>query len=126
MSAYMWCNIWHLYPVDIVVSADHMIKSVLPVHCHKGHSIIIIEKEPTVAINGFFHFWSIPVLDNCLKHFCYILLLLAVPLFRHQSLWLIYRISDVLCNWWSIFTVLFSRSMFFSVSPQNSDIRVPV
>ena len=43
VSAYMRCDVWHLHPVDVIVSADHMIESVLPMHCHKWHSIIIIE-----------------------------------------------------------------------------------
>lgn len=46
--------------------------TVLPVHCHKGHSIVIVKQESTVAINGFFHFRSIPVFDDCSKHFCHI------------------------------------------------------
>ena len=47
--------------------------TVLPVHCHKGHSIVIVKQESTVAINGFFHFESISVLADCLKHLCHIL-----------------------------------------------------
>ena len=39
----MGCNVWHLHPVNVIVSANHMIESVLPVHCHKWHSIIIIK-----------------------------------------------------------------------------------
>ena len=72
MSAYMRRDVWHLHPIDIIVSPNHMIESVLPVHCHKWHSIVIVEKESTVAINGFFHFRSIPVFDDCSKHFCHI------------------------------------------------------
>lgn len=73
MSAHMRRDVWHLHPIDIIVSADHVVESVLPVHCYKWHSIIIVEKESTIAINGFFHFRSIPVLDDCLKHLCHIL-----------------------------------------------------
>ena len=69
----MRCDIWHLHSINVIVSADHMIKSVLPVHCHKGHSIVIVKQESTVAINGFFHFESISVLADCLKHLCHIL-----------------------------------------------------
>ena len=43
VSAYMRCDVWHLHPVDVIVSADHMIESVLPMHCHKWHSIIIVK-----------------------------------------------------------------------------------
>ena len=38
VSAYMRRNVWHLHPVNVIVSANHMIESVLPVHCHKWHS----------------------------------------------------------------------------------------
>ena len=43
VSAYMKRDVWHLHPVNIIVSADHVIESMLPMHCHKWHSIIIIE-----------------------------------------------------------------------------------
>ena len=72
MSAYMRCNVWHLHPVDIIVSADHMIETMLPVHCHKWHSIIIVKQESTISIYGFLHFRCISVLNNCLKHLCHI------------------------------------------------------
>ena len=32
VSAYMRRNVWHLHPVDVIVSADHMVEAVLPVH----------------------------------------------------------------------------------------------
>ena len=73
MSAYMRCNIWHLHPVDVIVSADHMIETMLPVHCHKWHSIIIVKQESAISIYGFLHFRCISVLDDCLKHLCHIL-----------------------------------------------------
>ena len=38
VSAYMRCDVWHLNSVNIIISTDHMIESVLPVHCHKWHS----------------------------------------------------------------------------------------
>ena len=41
----MRCNVWHLHPVDIIVPSNHMIESVLPVHCHKWHSIIIVKQK---------------------------------------------------------------------------------
>ena len=43
VSAYVRCNIWHLYSVNVIVSANHMIKAVLPMHCNKWHSIIIVK-----------------------------------------------------------------------------------
>ena len=88
VSAYMRRDVWHLHPINVIVSADHVVESVLPVHCYKGHSIVIVKQESTVAINGFFHFGSIPVLDDCLKHLCHILCD-RQPLFRH--LFLLFR-----------------------------------
>ena len=123
----MWRDIRHLHSVNVIVSTDHMIESVLPVHCHKWHSIIIVKQESAISIYGLLHFRCISVLNNCLKHLCHILcdwqyscsgIRLCVSM--------MYRISDVLCNGWSIFTVLFSKSTSFSVNPQNSDIRIPV
>ena len=69
----MRCNVWHLHPVNIIVSADHMIKAVLPVHCHKWHSIIIVKQESAISIYGLLHFRCISVLNNYLKHLCHIL-----------------------------------------------------
>ena len=43
VSANMRRNVWYLHPVDVIVSANHMIESVLPVHCYKWHSIIIVK-----------------------------------------------------------------------------------
>ena len=48
MSAYMRRDIWQLHPVDVIVSADHMIETMLPVHCYKWHSIIIVKQESTI------------------------------------------------------------------------------
>ena len=58
VSAYMRCNVWHLHPVNVIVSADHMIKAVLPVHCHKWYSIIIVKQESAISIYGLLHFLS--------------------------------------------------------------------
>ena len=69
----MRCNVWHLHPVDVIVSADHMIETMLPVHCHKWHSIIIVKQESAISVYSFLHFRCISVLDNCLKHLCHIL-----------------------------------------------------
>ena len=66
-------DIWQLHPVDVIVSADHMIETMLPVHCHKWHSIIIVKQESAISIYGFLHFRCISVLDDCLKHPCHIL-----------------------------------------------------
>lgn len=73
MSAYMRRNVWQLHPVDVIVSADHMIETMLPVHCHKWHSIIIVKQESAISIYGFLHFRCISALDDCLKHLYHIL-----------------------------------------------------
>ena len=73
VSAYMRRDIWHLHPVDVIVPANHMIKSVLPMHRNKWHSIIIVKQESTISIYGFLHFRCISILDDCLKHLCHIL-----------------------------------------------------
>lgn len=64
----MRCNVWHLHPVDIIVSAYHVVESVLPVHCHKWHSIIIVKQKSTISIYSFLHFRCISILNDCLKH----------------------------------------------------------
>lgn len=58
VSAYMRRDIWHLHPVDVIVSADHMVETMLPVYCHKWHSIIIVKQESTISIYGLLHFLS--------------------------------------------------------------------
>ena len=35
-----------------------MIETMLPVHCHKWHSIIIVKQESTISIYGLLHFLS--------------------------------------------------------------------
>ena len=51
-------DIWQLHPVDIIVPSNHMIETMLPVHCHKWHSIIIVKQESTISIYGLLHFLS--------------------------------------------------------------------
>ena len=64
MSAYMRRDIWHLHPVDVIVSADHMIETMLPVHCHKWHSIIIVKQESAISIYELLLFQCISVLND--------------------------------------------------------------
>ena len=73
VTAHMRRDVRYLHPVDIVVPAYHMIESVLPVHCHKWHIIFIIEKESSITINNLFDLRRHSVLNDCLKHLCYIL-----------------------------------------------------
>lgn len=55
VSAYMRRNVWHLHPVNVIVSADHMIESMLPMHRNKWHSIIIVKQESAISIYGLLH-----------------------------------------------------------------------
>ena len=73
VTAHMRRDVRHLHPVDIVVPADHMIESMLPMHCHQRHIIFIVEKESAIAINYLFNLGRYSVLNNCLKHLCHIL-----------------------------------------------------
>lgn len=73
VSAYMRSDVWHLYPVDIIIPAYHVIESMLPMHCHQKHIIFIVEKESSIAINHLFDLGRYSVLNDCLKHLCYIL-----------------------------------------------------
>ena len=64
MSAHMRHDIWQLHPVDVIVSADHMIESMLSMHRNKWHSIIIVKQESAISIYGLLHFWCISVLND--------------------------------------------------------------
>lgn len=55
MSANMRSDAWHLHSVNIIVPADHVVESVLPVHCHQRIAIIIAEKDliyPSITISS--------------------------------------------------------------------------
>ena len=66
-------DVWHLHPVDVIVSTDHMVEAVLPVHRNKWHSIITVKQESAISIYGLLHFRCISVLNDRLKHLCHIL-----------------------------------------------------
>lgn len=70
MTAYMGCDIGHLYLINLVVPAHHTVKSVFPVHGNHRHSVLIQKKKSSVSTYHFLHliFWSI--LNDCSKHFC--------------------------------------------------------
>ena len=69
----MRSDVRHLHPVDIIVPADHVIESVLPMHCHQRHIIFIVEQESTIAINNLLNLGWYSVLNDCLKHLRHIL-----------------------------------------------------
>ncbi len=73
MTAHMWSDVRYLHSINIVVSANHPIESMLPVHCHKWIAIIIVEKKYGMTVNYFFHLRWLPVLNNGLEHLCHIL-----------------------------------------------------
>lgn len=67
----MRSDVWHLHSVNIVVPANHTIEPMLPMHCHKWISRIIIEKESGVTINHLFQLRWFSVLNNSLEHLCH-------------------------------------------------------
>lgn len=73
VSAHMRRDVRHLHPVDVIVPADHVIESVLPVHCHQRHIIFIVEKESTISINHLLDFGWYSILNDSLKHLRHIL-----------------------------------------------------
>ena len=73
VTAHMRRDVWHLHPINVIVSANHMIESMLPVHRNKWHSIIIVKPESAISVYRFFNLRCISVLDDCLKHLCHIL-----------------------------------------------------
>ena len=73
MSAYMWFDIRHLHSVDVIVSTNHMVEPMLPMHRYKWLSIFIVGKESTIAIYQLFMLRSLSILDNSLEHFCNII-----------------------------------------------------
>lgn len=69
----MRSDVWHLHPVNIVVSSDHVVEPVLPVHRHQRVSVIIVEKESRIAVNYFFRLRRLSVLNDGSEHIRYIL-----------------------------------------------------
>lgn len=122
----MRCNVWHLHSsVNIVVPTNHSVEPMLPMHCHQWIAVIIVEKKSGMTINGLLHLWRLLVLHNGLKHLRNILSY-SNPYFSCLYLYFFNDvcISQVLCNLWSMFTTPFSKSLSFSVRPQNSEIRI--
>ena len=69
MPAYIWRNIWHLHPVNIIIiiPPNPIIESLLPMNCHKRYLLLIRKKEAAVSIYYFFYFMAWPVLDDTWK-----------------------------------------------------------
>ena len=51
MTAYVRRDIRKLDLVDIIIAVDHVVESMLPVHSHQGHAIIVYEEEATISID---------------------------------------------------------------------------
>lgn len=121
-SAHMKCDVWYLELIDIILSADYMVKTMLPVHCYKWHSRSIVEKEYTISVSGFLHFQYISILNDYQKHLCHIRCnwQYSCPSILFCGF---YDVSYTRCSL-SIFTVLFSKLTTFSINPQNPDIRI--
>ena len=63
----MGCNIRHLNPVNGVVSFYHMVKPMLPMHCHQGKPLFICKQESCVFVHHSLIPWCFPVLDDGLE-----------------------------------------------------------
>lgn len=73
VSAYIRCEVRHLCPINIIISADHIMKPASLTHHTKQHSIIIVKYKSTIPVYGFLHFRFISVLNDRLKHLRHIL-----------------------------------------------------
>ena len=93
MTTHTRRDIRHLHSVNIIISSDHTIKSMLPVHYHKRIAVIIIEKKSCITVNHFFQLRRLPILNNELELFN--------------------DVPHITC--WSMYTVLFPRSISFNV-----------
>jgi len=69
----MRSDVWYLHSVNIIISADHSIEPMLPVHCHKWIAVIIVEKKSSITINYLLQFRWFPILNYGLAHHCHIL-----------------------------------------------------
>ena len=125
MTAYMGCDIWHLYLINLVIPANHTVKSVFPMHGNQRHSFLIQKKKSSISTYHFLHFIFRSVLNDCSKHFC--------NFFCHWN----YPCSGIrLCRLNHILHLrsslqlmvdidgFFSKSISFIVNPQNSEILI--
>ena len=48
VAAYMRSDVWNLHLINLVVPANHTVKSVFPMHSHQRHTVFIEEKESAV------------------------------------------------------------------------------
>ena len=43
-------NIWHLNPVNIIIPFYHVVKPMLPMHCHQGKPLFIRKQKSCVSV----------------------------------------------------------------------------
>ena len=58
---------------NLVVSCHHVIEPMLPVHGHQGEPFLVQEQKSAVTVHNALHPWLLPILQDCLETFCYIL-----------------------------------------------------
>lgn len=71
MPTYMRRDIRHLYSVDVIISPNHIVESMLPMHRYKWISVIVIEQKPCISINHLLCLRWFSILDNSLEHLCH-------------------------------------------------------
>ena len=127
MAADMGRDVRHLHPVDIVVPLDHVVEAVFPMHRYQRVAVLIHQKETAVPVDHLFNLWR-PLSSIIPRKHCATSSVMGsflVPAFVLVDS-MTSRISEVRCNWWSMLMTLFSKSISRMVSPQNSEIRIPV
>lgn len=67
MAADVRRDVWHLYPVNLIIPLDHMVEPVFPVHRYQWHPILIREKETSIATHYFLKSRLLSILDDRLE-----------------------------------------------------------
>lgn len=66
-------DIRYLYSVNIVVSFDHVVEAVFPMHCYFRVAVLIRKKESGISVYYSLAFWLFPVLDDYPETLCHVL-----------------------------------------------------
>ena len=64
----MGSDIRHLHLIDLVVSMNHVVEPMLPMHGYKGQVILVKEEEPGLAVHHLLDLRLGSVVDDCLEH----------------------------------------------------------
>ena len=67
MPAHVRSDVRQLFPIDLVVAIHRMVESVLPVHRHFRHAILVQIQKPCVTANHLLYPRCFPVLQDRLK-----------------------------------------------------------